>query len=55
MKIKYVVNFGTIFSGSILSFHSNLNQVGVTLTNVKLMGGQFYKAQMNWGLRLKIF
>lgn len=53
MKIKYVVNFGTIFSGSILSFHSNLNQVGVTLTKCKIDGWSFLKSSDELGAQFE--
>ena len=53
MRIKYVVNFGTIFSGSILSFHSNLNQVGVTLTKCKIDGWSFLKSSDELGAQFE--
>ena len=48
-----MVNFGTIFSGSILSFHSNLNQVGLTLTKCKIDGGSFLKSSDELGAQFE--
>lgn len=48
-----MVNFGTIFSESILSFHSNLNRVGVTLTKCKIDGGSFLKSSDELGAQFE--